>query len=68
MFFMHVDNSMCSCCYSYRPTLPLCFVTKQLGFGADSELGKWLAEKNIPLTDDGTKIDCKVAMATLASF
>jgi len=53
---------------SYRPSLPVAFLTASLGFEEQEQLVAWLVSKKIILTPDGTKIDCKASMSALPAI
>lgn len=53
---------------SYRPTVPVSFVAKQLAFDDEELLLTWFKEKNMTLSADQSKLDCKSSMAALAAI
>lgn len=53
---------------SYRPSIPVAYAAKELGYGVEEEFVTWLKEKSITLEADGSKIDCKTSMAALSAI
>jgi len=60
--------TLCLAVASYRPSIPVTNVKSSLGIETEQELVDWLTEKNITLTADNSKIDCKTSMAALPAM
>ena len=53
---------------SYRPSLPVAFIAKELGYNDEADCLAWLVEKNITLLPDKTKVDCKTSTSAISSI
>jgi len=66
MPFPDETNKVLFCSTSYRPTVPLDFVSQQLAFACREDCVEFLTETKITLTSDGEKIDCKASQSAFA--
>ena len=51
----------------YRPTLPVPFISTELGFTSDEECLSFLVNAGAVLDRESTKMDCKLTSSKLSS-
>ena len=53
--------------FRYRPTLPVPFISAELGFTSDEECLSFLVDVGAVLDRESTKMDCKLTSSKLSS-